>query len=129
MQTSTHSSVCLRIVRFGQVALITEEKIDWKGEKTDLYLIEAGSFGGNSGSPVFFYLGSEREPGSIIVGPPVLKIAGVMQGTFLDAQEIKVAQTKATPFSLSNMGIAAVVPCYKLYEILHSEEIKKIRGF
>lgn len=59
------------IVRFGQVALITDEKIDWDGQKTDLYLIEAGSYGGNSGSPVFFYLGSDREPGSIIVGQPV----------------------------------------------------------
>lgn len=117
------------IVRFGQVALITDEKIDWDGNKTDLYLIEAGSYGGNSGSPVFFYLGSDREPGSIIVGQPVLKIAGVMQGTFLDAQEIKVAQTQSIPIALSSMGIAAVVPCYKLHEILHSEEVKKNRGF
>ena len=117
------------IVRFGQVALITNEKIDWDGQQTDLYLIEAGSYGGNSGSPVFFYLGSDREPGSIIVGQPILKIAGVMQGTFLDAQEMKVAQTKSIPVALSSMGIAAVVPCYKLHEILQSDEVKKVRGF
>lgn len=52
-----------------------------------------------------------------------------MQGTFLDAQEIKVAQTKSIPIALSNMGIAAVVPCYKLHEILHLDEVKKGRGF
>ena len=117
------------VVRFGRVALITDEKIEWQGKKMSLYLIEAGSYGGNSGSPVFFYLGSDREPGSLMVGPPILKLAGVMQGTFLDAQEIKVVETKKTPISLSNMGIAAVVPGYKLYELLFSEELKRQRGF
>jgi hypothetical protein len=117
------------VVRFGRVALVTDEKIEWQGKKTSLYLVEAGSYGGNSGSPVFFYLGSDREPGSLVVGPPVLKLAGVMQGTFLDAQEIKVVETKKTPISLSNMGIAAVVPGYKLHELLFSEELKRQRGF
>ena len=117
------------IVRFGRVSLITDEKIEWQGKKMSLYLIEAGSYGGNSGSPVFFYLGSDREPGSLVVGPPILKLAGVMQGTFLDVQEIKVVETKNTPISLSNMGIAAVVPGYKLHELLFSKELKRQRGF
>ncbi len=117
------------IVRFGRVALVTDEKIEWKGKKMSLYLIEAGSYGGNSGSPVFFHLGSDREPGNLFVGPPILKLAGVMQGTFLDAQEIKLVETKKTPVSLSNMGIAAVVPGYKLHELLFSEELKRRRGF
>lgn len=117
------------VVRFGRVALVTDEKIEWQGRQMSLYLIEAGSYGGNSGAPVFFYLGSDREPGSLVVGPPVFKLAGVMQGTFLDAQEIKVIETKKTPISLSNMGIAAVVPAYKLHELLFSEELKRQRGF
>ena len=117
------------VVRFGRVALVTDEKINWKGIPMTLYLIEAGSYGGNSGAPVFFYLGSDREPGSLVVGPPVLKLAGIMQGTFLDAQEIKVINTKTTPISLSNMGIAAVVPAYKLHDLLYSKELKQQRGF
>ena len=117
------------VVRFGRVALVTDEKIEWQGKKMSLYLVEAGSYGGNSGSPVFFYLGSDREPGSLVVGPPILKLAGVMQGTFLDAQEIKVVETQKTLISLSNMGIAAVVPGYKLHELLFSEELKRQRGF
>ena len=117
------------IVRFGRVALVTDEKIEWQGQQMDLYLIEAGSYGGNSGAPVFFYLGSDREPGSIVVGAPILKLAGIMQGTFLDAQEIKVLETKKVPIALSNMGIAAVVPAYKLHEVLFSDELKKHRGF
>lgn len=117
------------IVRFGRVALVTDEKIEWQGKLMDLYLIEAGSYGGNSGSPVFFYLGSDREPGSIVIGSPILKLAGVMQGTFLDAHEIKVFETKKVPIAVSSMGIAAVVPGYKLHEILFSDELKEKRGF
>ena len=117
------------IVRFGRVALVTDEKIEWQGKLMDLYLIEAGSYGGNSGSPVFFYLGSDREPGSIVIGSPILKLAGVMQGTFLDAYEIKVVETKEIPIAVSSMGIAAVVPGYKLHEILFSDELKGKRGF
>ena len=117
------------IVRFGRVALVTDEKIEWQGKPMSLYLIEAGSYGGNSGSPVFFYLGSDRTPGILTVGNPVLKLAGVMQGTFRDAQEIKVVETKITPISVSNMGIAAIVPAYKVHELLYSDEMKQRRGF
>jgi Trypsin-like peptidase domain len=117
------------VVRFGRVALVTNEKILFNGKQQDLYLIEVGSYGGNSGSPVFFYLGADREPGTLYLGSPVLKLAGIMEGTFLDAKEIKVIETKTTPFALSNMGIAAVVPSYKLHEILFGDELKKKRGF
>lgn len=117
------------VVRFGRVALVSDEKIPWDGRLMDLYLIEAGSYGGNSGSPVFFYLGSDREPGGLVVGAPILKLAGVMQGTFLDAQEIKAVETKKVPISTSSMGIAAVVPSYKLQEILFGEELLKVRGY
>jgi len=69
----------------------------------DLYLIEAGSYGGNSGSPVFFYLGSDREPGSIVIGSPIFKLVGVIQGTFLDAHEIRVVETKEVPIAVLSM--------------------------
>ena len=34
------------IVRFGKVSLITDEKINWDGQKMELYLVESASFGG-----------------------------------------------------------------------------------
>jgi hypothetical protein len=119
------------VVRFGHVALVTDEKIRFAGEPTDLYLVEAGSYGGNSGSPVFFCLGLETiEPGRLIVaGSPIYKLAGIMKGTFLDEKEIKVIETKSISMAYSNMGIAAVVPSYKLHEILFGDELKKKRGF
>ena len=43
------------VVRFGHIALITSEKINWNGTMMDLYLIETFSYGGNSGAPIFFY--------------------------------------------------------------------------
>ena len=121
------------ITRFGRVALITDEKIPWKDKKDaapkmlDLYLVESQSFGGNSGSPVFFYLDATREPGSIVIGAPTLLLAGVMKGCYLDAKEIQVAETNKIPISLENVGIAAIVPAYRLYEVLFSDELRKIR--
>jgi len=64
-----------------------------------------------------------------VVGSPILKLAGVMQGTFLDAHEIEIVETKKVPIAVSSMGIAAVVPGYKLHEILFSNELKEKRGF
>jgi hypothetical protein len=116
------------IVRFGKVALITEEKIKFGKLAADLYLVETGSYGGNSGSPVFFNLGSDREPGSIILGPPILKLAGVMSGTFLDVQPLRAIETATIAGAPSNMGIAAVVPAYKLLEILLSPALARTRS-
>jgi hypothetical protein len=117
------------IVRFGRVALVTDERIIWNGIKTDLYLIESGAYGGNSGAPVFFYLGPERVPGSLVVGPRVLKLAGIIQGNFGDAEPIVAIERALVPMARANVGIAAVVPAYKLHEILFSPELKALRKY
>ena len=109
------------IVRFGRVALITDEKITWNNVETELYLMESTACGGNSGSPVFFYLGMEREPGTIMIGSRVLKFAGIISGFFGELRPIKFVETAPISMAVSNTGIAAVVPAYKLHEILISE--------
>jgi hypothetical protein len=116
------------VVRFGRVSLITDEKIRFVDRDADLYLVESGSYGGNSGSPVFFYLGSDRNPGMLVVGPPILKLAGVMSGSFLDLQPVSAVETARMNVAPSNMGIAAVVPAYKLRELLFSADLLKQRG-
>ena len=68
------------VVRFGRVALVTDEPIEFQGERRDVYLLEVASFGGNSGAPVFFSLGADREPGMLVIGAPIVKLAGVMMG-------------------------------------------------
>ena len=117
------------VVRFGRVALVTNEKVDWDGMKSELYLMESSSYGGNSGSPVFFYLGAEREPGSLVLGSPVLKLAGIMKGFFGEPRPIQLIETSRVPIYVSNVGIAAVTPAHLLSEILFGTELKSIRGF
>lgn len=123
------------IVRFGKVAMVTDDRILWKADvtkppqPTQLYLLETQSYGGNSGSPVFFYLGADRTPGTITIGQPTIVLAGVMSGRFNDWQPIQTIPTaNSIPISWENNGIAAVAPAYLLHEILFSEELKKFHG-
>lgn len=111
------------IVRFGKVALMPEEKIEWNDppKLMDLYLMECQSFGGNSGSPVFFHLSPFRRPG-IIAGTKIL-LAGVMTGCYLDYGRIQFLEAITLPHSAQNVGIAAVTPSDKLYDILYSEKL------
>lgn len=119
------------IIRFGKVALMPEEKIEWKEKNMapklmDLYLLECQSFGGNSGSPVFFQLSPIRKPGQLIMGQPIF-LAGLMKGSFINGSEIQVVQNTPSFVSLQNIGIAAVTPAEKLHEILFSNELVKLR--
>lgn len=120
------------IVRFGRVTLVTDEKIPWSEdgktvELADLYLLECQSFGGNSGSPVFYYFGGDRDPNQFRIGNPDIYLAGIMKGTFLNKFPIGFIETGRVPISLDNVGIAAVTPSYKLHEILFSNEVKNLR--
>lgn len=120
------------IVRFGRLAMIPEEKIDFGGHQIDAYLVESFSFGGNSGSPVFFYPSSDNTPGRITMGYLPVKIAGVMKGFYGDLEPIQLAQVtqqrrQVMPVSQSNTGIAVVVPAKYIKEILHSPELEAMR--
>jgi hypothetical protein len=108
--------------------LITDERIKFVGIERDLYVVDVSAYGGNSGSPVFFLLGSDHIPGRFIFGEPVVKLAGIMSGTFQDVQPIRAMEhTAIIPGAPSNTGLAAVVPTYKLRELLFGEELSKAR--
>jgi hypothetical protein len=125
------------IVRFGKLAMIPDEKIALPGlPAAEGYLMEAFSFGGNSGSPVFFYPASDNTPGRLILGPRPIKIAGVMRGFFGDYEPIQLLPTQTAaqgqpgqsiPVSNGNSGIAFVVPARFISEILHSPELENLR--
>ena len=114
------------IARFGRVALITHERIPWKGQPTNLYLIESQSFGGNSGSPVFFRLAVDRTPGILAFRQSDLLLAGVIKGSFLEPSEVQYVERGRIPVSVENLGISAV-PAYLLDELLDSEQIRAHR--
>jgi hypothetical protein len=124
------------IVRFGKLAMIPDEKVNFSGPPAEGYLMEAFSFGGNSGSPVFFYPSPDNTPGAIRLGPRPIKIAGVMRGFFGDFEPIQLVQTQTAvqdqprppiPVSNGNSGIAFVVPARFISEILHSPELENSR--
>jgi hypothetical protein len=125
------------IVRFGKLAMIPDEKIALPGlPAAEGYLMEAFSFGGNSGSPVFFYPSPDNTPGTLILGPRPIKIAGVMRGFFGDFEPIQLRQTQTAvqaqpgqsiPVSNGNSGIAFVVPARFISEILHSADLESLR--
>ena len=105
------------IVRFGRVALIPKDKVKVSGRPLHVYLIEANSYEGNSGAPIFAYLGSDQ---------PVLKLAGVMVGAFNLPETFRLSgEEEEKVLKYENLGIAAVVPAYKVHELL--EEVKKAR--
>jgi hypothetical protein len=115
------------MLRFGKIALVGDEKISFGGEDRDLLLIEANSFGGNSGSPVFYLTGFESPPGLVLGQPRSLLLAGVLSGRFNDEVLVQTIPTTTTNATFPSMGITAVVPAEKLRDILFSEELKNLR--
>lgn len=122
------------IFRFGRVAMFTDDRVRWQEagkapESVELYLLETMSFGGNSGSPVFFSQGMDREPGSIILGADEISLAGVMRGNFNEPRPGAFIQSQNSllPVFAQNIGIAAVTPAYLLRDILYSEKLKSLR--
>lgn len=110
------------IARFGRLAMATDEKIPWREEASrpsqmlNLYLIEAHTTKGNSGSPVFFRPNiALRTPGALVVGTSPVYLAGVLKG-YLPA------------IDSPNAGIAAVVPAFQLQQILLSDEVTRERS-
>jgi hypothetical protein len=105
------------IVRFGRLSFRTDEQIPWQEQARtsllDLYLIEAWPTRGNSGGPVFFHPNLQREPGTFNIGGPTILLAGVLKGFF------------GVPLQ-AHAGIGAVVPAFKLSEILSHESIRHL---
>jgi hypothetical protein len=126
------------IVRFGRVAMFPDDPITWvdyqgqPAQHARLYLIETQSYGGNSGSPVFFSLGADRSPKQgYLLGSSLIKLAGVMRGRFNEINPTLgyiQSPTASLPVTLPNIGIAAITPSYFLHEILFSDELKKFRA-
>jgi hypothetical protein len=107
------------IIRFGKVALMPEEKIEYEIDNSvqlkDLYLIESFSFPGNSGSPVFFDVNKPDRQYRIY-------LAGLIMGSYHHTDFLS-----SNTILKQNVGIAAITPSYKLHDILFSDNVKEHR--
>jgi hypothetical protein len=122
------------VIRTGNVFMMPDEKIDFGTiGLIDAYLIETKSFGGLSGCPVFVRhtvsapLTQERD------GPPIGKfgrlygggssyLLGSMIGHWIvpEGTDPEIAEAL-------NVGVAAVVPMYKIQEVLNHPELVEMR--
>jgi hypothetical protein len=104
------------IVRHGHLALLPGEDIpvdpDRLDKKTQIYMAEVTSFGGNSGSPVFLRLGGVRESVGVTFEGFSYYLLGVMSGYYPDIE------------TQYNSGIALIVPADKINDILASDLVK-----
>ena len=108
------------IVRFGKIALIPDERVVVNGEKKEVYLIEAGAYGGSSGSPVF--VNTEND-----AADNPRKLIGVISNHFIDKLPVRPTPAESTAVA-ANIGIAIIEPAYKLQEILAGKELEDTKA-
>jgi len=122
------------MVRHGNVAMIPRQQIQTGDGYTDLYLVEARSIGGLSGSPVFVRetvvlpVARHDETKAMMHGLGKFKLLGLIQGHWdVDESKINQAHVSHDPKRGVNMGIAKVVPSKKILETINAPEIRAIR--
>lgn len=116
----------LPIIRVGNIALMSEEKINTeKYGLIDGYLIECRSIGGLSGSPVIVHLAGVR----LIKGQKNYQILGdrfFWLGLIHGHWDVPISDTlveDAFTHEKVNMGITIVIPAKKILEIINQEEL------
>ncbi len=122
------------LVRHGNVAMLPDEAIQVEGGFEEVYLVEARSIGGMSGSPVFvretvplgpYPAPSGRESTAYGIGRPYL--LGVMRAHWdINERELNLPNPQAQKRGV-NMGLAAVVPASKILETLDHPVLFQMR--
>jgi hypothetical protein len=123
----------LPIVRHGNVAMLPSEEIQAKGTFAHVYLVEARSMGGISGSPVYvretIELRAKRDNGTDVLlrAPGEMKLLGLMQGHWdISESELNETRFQSGPRGV-NLGIAIVIPASKILETINRQELVTMR--
>ena len=123
------------IVRFGNISMMVGEQVQTDLGFTEMYLVEARSIGGMSGSPVFVRqtlgINVARKAGHPVTGfmPGTGEtLLGMAQGHW----DIRVEEINKSEFTQDrkrgvNYGIALVVPASKVYETLYQPGLVAMR--
>lgn len=122
------------VVRTGNIFMMPDEKIEF-GEigLIDAYLIETKSFGGLSGCPVFVRHTVSAPLTQEVGRPPIGRfgrlygggssyLLGSMIGHWIVPEGTNPELAEAL-----NVGVAAVVPMYKIQEVLNHPELVEMR--
>lgn len=117
------------VVRFGLLAAMREERVatDALVQDRDVYLVDARSTGGVSGSPVFLTPDGTRPvptySGGVFHGvPTMLGWLGLMFGHW-DTQALGMKKDPAEVTKI-NTGIGIVVPSDKIMEVLNQDALR-----
>jgi hypothetical protein len=124
------------ILRHGNISMMPTEQIQTELGFADVYLIEARSIGGMSGSPVFVRP-TGKIPAGILPDGSIeglltirdnTKLFGVVHGHW-DVREADINKYPVTQDRKHgvNYGIAIVVPAIKLIETLNRKELSEAR--
>ena len=120
------------ILRHGNIAMLPEEPIQVDAGFAEVYLIEARSIGGISGSPVFVrgttFIKNPTNDRIIHGLSGVTHLLGLIHGHW----DIKESDINEPQFEYDrkrgvNLGIAVVVPAHKILEILNHPDLAAMR--
>jgi len=122
------------LVRTGNIAMMPDEKIDFPSlGLIDAYIIEARSIGGLSGCPVFVRQTVSTPLVEEPDGPPIgnfKRIAGggsvYLLGSMIGHWQVP-KDFDPTLREAVNMGLSAVVPIYKILEVVNHPELMEMR--
>jgi hypothetical protein len=116
------------VVRFGKIALLTDELLEGEYGPTTQYLVEAQAYPGNSGAPIYRISGAlprQTSEGKLTFLSPMLYLLGVVVSFYPDIQKIyqypRGSTGKIEMKIYTHFGISAVVPSERIHEILHAE--------
>lgn len=129
----------LPIIRFGNIALMPLEPVRIIPEpgtqpiEVEAYLVEARSWGGQSGSPTFVHFPPNRIPGVLTlpeypVREPHYHLLGLVSGHYDIRQNINLDDNETDLIVSQNSGIGVVIPANYILEILQWEELRDRRS-
>jgi hypothetical protein len=118
------------IVRFGRLALITDERLKAPGFPNGLALhfVDSANMPGHSGSPVFLWATPTRDSSSIVIGRRILALYGVVSNMLLYHAPVVAEATAARPVVGQSAGVTGVVPVRYLREIMESDKARAAFG-
>ncbi len=125
------------ILRFGNISLMPREKLHLRLSPgshpvpVSAYLVESISWGGESGSPAFVFLGVDRAGYAIALrgGESHVYLLGLVHGHYPMKTEVDFTGDFLGSATVDlNAGMAVVIPAQDIVDLLMREEVVKDRN-